>query len=107
MHQLVGERRPSDIPHWHLAQTVVVPELRGRGLGGALLRHQLRHVDARGAAAYLEASSPRNRALYERYGFLPLGVPVELPGGPRIQPMWRRGRSPYSAAARRSPGTAS
>ncbi|UCM91418.1 GNAT family N-acetyltransferase [Streptomyces marincola] len=92
--EAVGRRHPSGVPHWHLSQTVIVPELRGRGLGGALLRHHLDRVDEERAAAYLEASTPRSQALYERYGFLALGAPVELPdGGPRLQPMWREGRS--------------
>lgn len=38
---------------------------------------------------YLEASTPRNRALYERHGFRDHGEPIPLPDGPRLQPMWR------------------
>ncbi|GGZ30193.1 GNAT family N-acetyltransferase [Streptomyces poonensis] len=90
VNELVGERHPAGVSYWYLAQIVVVPELRGRGLGGALLRHQLERVDEQGTAAYLEASSPRNRVLYERHGFRALGGPVVLPdGGPLLQPMWR------------------
>lgn len=91
--QAVAARHPA-APHWYLAQTAVVPALRGRGLGGALLRHHLARVDQEGTAAYLEASTPRNQALYARCGFRPLGAPVVLPDqGPRLQPMWRAGRS--------------
>ncbi|MBL1067510.1 GNAT family N-acetyltransferase [Streptomyces sp. 7-21] len=91
------ERHPAHVPHWYLAQTVVVPEWRGRGYGGALLRHQLARADEESAAAYLEASSPRNQALYERHGFRPLGEPVRVPGGGlTVQPMWRQGRSPHA-----------
>ncbi|GAB2919415.1 GNAT family N-acetyltransferase [Micromonospora polyrhachis] len=96
--ELTGQRHPRHEPHWYLQQILVVPALRGHGLGGALLRHQLARADAAGVPAYLEASSPRNRALYERYGFQPLGDSIALPeDGPRLQPMWRPlriGRAP-------------
>ncbi|WP_199435287.1 hypothetical protein [Qaidamihabitans albus] len=49
-----------------------------------MLREQLRRLPA-----YLEASSPRDRRLYERVGFTDLGDPIEPPDGPRLQPMWR------------------
>jgi GNAT superfamily N-acetyltransferase len=83
-------RHPRREAHWHLQQMVVVPAWRGHGLGGAMLRHQLAKADAAGVGAYLEASSPRNRALYERHGFRAHGDPIWLPdGGPGLQPMWR------------------
>ncbi|RKN04887.1 GNAT family N-acetyltransferase [Streptomyces radicis] len=92
--ELVAARHPADEPHWYLAQMAVVPHQRGRGLGGALLRHGLDRADGEGRAAYLEASSPRNRALYARHGFDPLGDPIPLPdGGPVLQPMWRPARN--------------
>ncbi|WP_165912780.1 GNAT family N-acetyltransferase [Tamaricihabitans halophyticus] len=87
--ELVERRHPRDTPHWYLQQICVLPAYRGTGLGGALLRHQLAEVDAAGHPAYLEASSPRNQALYARHGFQALGAPVELPGGLGLQPMWR------------------
>lgn len=88
--ELTEQRHPRHEPHWHLQQMMVVPRFRGRGLGGAMLRHQLARADATGVATYLEASTPRNRALYERYGFRPLGDPIVLPDdGPHLQPMWR------------------
>ncbi|MDG4786469.1 GNAT family N-acetyltransferase [Micromonospora sp. WMMD1102] len=88
--QLISARHPDRRPHWYLQQMVVLPELRGRGLGGAMLRHQLRRADADGIGSYLEASSPRNRALYQRYGFRSCAEPIRLPdGGPTLQPMWR------------------
>ncbi|RKR90760.1 acetyltransferase (GNAT) family protein [Micromonospora pisi] len=90
VHELTQRRHPRGEPHWYLQQMVVVPECRGRGLGGAMLGYQLARADADRVAAYLEASSPRNRALYERYGFRPLGDPIDLPDdGPGVQPMWR------------------
>ena len=70
----------------------VVPGARGRGLGGALLRDRLVRADAEGMPAYLEASSPRSRALYERHGFRATGDPIHLPDGPPLWPMWRAAR---------------
>jgi len=41
--------------------------------------------------AYLEATSPRNRALYERHGFK---VTEEFTLGPGSPPLWRMWRPP-------------
>jgi predicted N-acetyltransferase YhbS len=70
----------------------VVPGMQGRGLGGALLRERLATADTEGLPAYLEASSPGSKALYERHGFRCVGDPVRLPDGPDIWPMWRAAR---------------
>jgi hypothetical protein len=51
----------------------------------------LTRCDDEGMPAYLEATTERNRALYERHGFVALG-PLELPGGPTMQAMWREPR---------------
>lgn len=91
---LTRARHPEREPYWYLQQMAVVPASRGRGLGTAMLRHQITRADAVGIGVYLEASSPRNRALYERHGFRARGGPIWLPdGGPGIQPMWRDPRS--------------
>ncbi|MFK3980251.1 GNAT family N-acetyltransferase [Micromonospora sp. NPDC050397] len=90
VHELTRRRHPRTEAHWYLQQMVVVPEQRGRGLGAAMLRYRLARADADRVPVYLEASTPRNRALYERHGFHPLGDPIRLPeDGPAIQPMWR------------------
>jgi hypothetical protein len=48
--------------------------------------------DREATGAYLEASSERNRALYERHGF-ELVEAVRLPrGGPPMWTMWREPR---------------
>ncbi len=79
-------RRPS---HWYLAVMGVAPEWQGRGLGTALMRPALETLDAEGLPAYLEASTPRSRALYQRNGFAVTGE-FNLPGdGPPIWQMWR------------------
>jgi GNAT superfamily N-acetyltransferase len=81
---------PSD-PCWYLSLLGVRPSAQGRGLGGRLLTHKLQQIDAVGGAAYLEASSPRNKLLYERHGF-ELLEEFRAEGGPPMYAMWRAPR---------------
>jgi GNAT superfamily N-acetyltransferase len=70
----------------------VEPESQGRGMGSALLYPVLSRCDADGMAAYLEASTPRNRPLYERDGFK---VTDEFKIARGAAPtMWRMWRTP-------------
>ncbi|MEV0050120.1 GNAT family N-acetyltransferase [Saccharopolyspora shandongensis] len=87
--RLVLARHPRGRMHLYLPFLGVLPGRRGAGLGSALLADRLARADAEGVPAYLEASSPRSRPLYERHGFRDLGEPVVLPGGPPVWPMWR------------------
>jgi GNAT superfamily N-acetyltransferase len=87
--ELTEARHPRHVEHLYLPCIGVVPERRSSGLGGALLEHRLAEADEAGLPVYLEASSPENQALYARHGFRAHGEPIELPGGPVIQPMWR------------------
>ena len=68
----MGAARPEE-PHWYLGEIGVGEAARGRGVGAALLERGLARADADGVAAYLESSTPRNRALYARHGFVELG----------------------------------
>ncbi len=70
-------------PHTHLMFLGVSPRAQGRGVGSAMLKQMLAPLDRAGAPAYLECSTPRNVALYERHGFAVSGQ-FELPG----LPMW-------------------
>jgi ribosomal protein S18 acetylase RimI-like enzyme len=76
-------------PAWHLAFLGVTPDRQGTGVGSALLRRVLQRCDERGEAAHLEATSERNRALYERHGFR-LIEEIPLPDGPTAYSMWRK-----------------
>lgn len=79
-------RRPR---HWYLHYLGVVPERQGRGLGGMLIRPVLERCDRERLPAYLEASTERNRALYERNGFA-VTEPFHMPArGPLLRRMWR------------------
>ncbi len=75
-------------PHMHLQILAVMPEAQGRGIGSALMSDMFERADREGTAAYLEATSHRNRALYERHGFEYRG-PIAIPGGPTLHAMWR------------------
>ncbi|HEX3243050.1 MAG TPA: GNAT family N-acetyltransferase [Solirubrobacterales bacterium] len=77
--------------HYYLAVLGVEPESQGRGLGSALMFPILSRCDADGVPAYLEASSPRNRALYERHGF---EVTQEFRVGAGAPPIWGMWRDP-------------
>ena len=77
--------------HYYLAVLGVEPESQGRGLGSALMFPILSRCDAERVPAYLEASSPRNRALYERHGF---EVTKEFRVGAGAPPIWGMWRDP-------------
>ncbi|MGD0453698.1 MAG: GNAT family N-acetyltransferase [Solirubrobacteraceae bacterium] len=55
--------------HYYVRDVGVHPDIQGNGLGSALLRPTLDRCDREGLPAYLEASSERSAALYERLGF--------------------------------------
>ncbi len=82
-------RHPRKPPHWYLAFMGVAPEWQGRGLGTALMQPALEILDEAGTPAYLESSTPRSRALYQRNGFEVTGE-FNLPSaGPPLWQMWR------------------
>jgi GNAT superfamily N-acetyltransferase len=85
------ERGHPSEPHFYLALMGVAPERQGRGLGSLLMHPVLSRCDEEGIPAYLEASTPRNRALYERHGF---AVTAEDTIGRGAPPVWRMWRDP-------------
>jgi GNAT superfamily N-acetyltransferase len=90
--RLIEEHHPKEREHFYLAVLGVEPELQGRGFGSALMRPVVERCDREGIPAYLEASSARSRALYERNGFEVVGE-LRLPkSGPPLWPMWREPR---------------
>jgi GNAT superfamily N-acetyltransferase len=74
--------------HYYLAVVGVEPSWQGKGLGTALMRPMLERCDREGMPAYLEATSERNRACYERNGFA-VTREIPIPGGPTAWAMWR------------------
>ena len=74
--------------HWYLAFLGVDPNMQGRGIGSAMLKHALAIVDAAPRIAYLETASEPNVRLYERFGFEVTGE-VNVPGAPILWGMTR------------------
>jgi GNAT superfamily N-acetyltransferase len=87
----IERKHPRSPLHWYLPIVGVAPVWQGRGYGSALLGPILRRCDEEGQPAYLEASTPRNRALYERHGF---EVIEECRYARDAPPLWRMWREP-------------
>ena len=87
----IERKHPHNPSHWYLPIIGVSPAWQGRGYGAALLRPVLERCDREQTPAYLEASTPRNRALYERHGF---EVIEECTYAADAPPMWRMWREP-------------
>jgi GNAT superfamily N-acetyltransferase len=75
-------------PHYYVRDVGVLPDMQGKGLGSTLLRPTLDRCDREGLPAYLEASSERNAALYERHGFK-LTDELRVGGSPPLRLMRR------------------
>jgi ribosomal protein S18 acetylase RimI-like enzyme len=71
-------------PHLYVYVLGVHPSVRGRGLGGVLLRHAAAIAKAAGVVSHLETSNPENLGLYRRFGFQVTNE-IESHGGP---PVW-------------------
>lgn len=56
-------------PHWHLGPVAIEPCVQRQGIGTALLTAFCLHMDAYGAAAYLETDQPANVQFYQKFGF--------------------------------------
>jgi GNAT superfamily N-acetyltransferase len=86
---MMESNHPDSQPHWYLPVLGVEPARQGRGLGSKLMHPILTRCDSERLGAYLEATSPRNLALYERHVFEVTGE-LRLPrGGPPLWQMWR------------------
>lgn len=75
-------------PHWYLPLIGADPTQQGKGCGSTLLRVGLARCDRDRLPAYLEATHPRNVALYERFGFRAVGR-IKTKTSPVIIPMVR------------------
>jgi GNAT superfamily N-acetyltransferase len=89
----VESKHPPD-PHYYLPFIGVEPEWQGRGFGTALMRPILERCDRERVPAYLEASTPRNRALYERNGFKAVEEVTVAKDSPPLWRMWREPAGP-------------
>jgi GNAT superfamily N-acetyltransferase len=85
--KLIDEHHPPG-SYYFLQFMGVEPASQGRGIGSALVAHVLARCDREGSRAYLDATSPDNKRLYERHGFQAVGE-YAPEGGPPLWPMWR------------------
>ena len=83
-----GDHHPHG-SYWYLQFMGVTPGWQGQGIGSALMAPMLERCDREGAGAYLDATSERNKRLYERHGF-EAEAPFAASGGPPLWPMWRQ-----------------
>ena len=67
LEEAFAEHHPAE-PLYYCKFLSTVPAFQGRGIGSAFLWDMLQRADADELPAYHEATSPRNRALYERHG---------------------------------------
>jgi GNAT superfamily N-acetyltransferase len=84
---MIEAKHPRDT-HYYLPIVGIAPQWQGRGFGSAILRPILERCDRDRIPAYLEASSPRNRALYERHDFAVVEE-IRVKDSPPIWRMWR------------------
>jgi len=89
--EIFAQHHP-DEPLYYCQFLSTVPRYQGRGIGSAFLRAMLERADREGMPAYHEATSPRNRALYERHGYVAQGEFTLPEDGPTLWPMWREPR---------------
>lgn len=85
------ESRHPHTPHFYLPFAGVIPARQGQGIGATLLTPVLERCDRDAVPAYLEASSPVNRRLYERHGFV---VTEAFRFADDAPPLWRMWREP-------------
>lgn len=91
LEETFAEHHPAE-PLYYCNFLSTVPAFQGRGIGSAFLQDMLQRADADELPAYHEATSPRNRALYERHGYVNLGELVLPDAGPTLWRMWRNPR---------------
>lgn len=76
-----------DEPHVHLGPIGVAPGKQGKGVGTALMRRYIEHLEQEKAAGYLETDRAENVEFYKKFGFV-LQRSEELIGTP-VWYMWR------------------
>jgi GNAT superfamily N-acetyltransferase len=91
LEELFGQYHPEE-PLYYCQFLATVPAFQSRGIGSTFLREMLARADRDCLPAYHEATTLRNRALYERHGYVSQGV-FNLPDdGPPLWRMWREPR---------------
>jgi ElaA protein len=74
-----------------VAWVATIPEARGRGAGGAVMRFLLDAADAAGAPEVTLAAQAPAEHFYRDLGFRPAGPIYDVRGIPHRRMVWRRG----------------
>jgi ribosomal protein S18 acetylase RimI-like enzyme len=96
---LKTEKHHPKEPHYYLFAIGALPEMRGQGIGTALISHVLRRCDREQVPAYLENSNPDNLAFYRGHGFEVLEKISFAENAPPLWLMWREPVSPTQAVS--------
>jgi GNAT superfamily N-acetyltransferase len=89
LYERFESNHPSAEPHAYLSLLATHPDLRGRGIGQALLAENLARWDRLGLPSYLESTNPSNDHRYERAGFRRVGGFRAVRDDALISTMWR------------------
>jgi GNAT superfamily N-acetyltransferase len=89
LYERFESNHPAEPAHAYLSLLATHPGHRGKGVGQALLRENLREWDALGVATYLESTNPANDHRYVRAGYHPVGGFEAVRDGAPITTMWR------------------
>lgn len=91
--QKIDTRHPKQA-HYYLSCLGVNRDLRGRGIGTALLEPMLYRSDNEGRGCYLETTLERSVSFYQRFGF---SVTETLLIGPEKIKVWLMWRNPIKS----------
>ncbi|WP_017316599.1 GNAT family N-acetyltransferase [Mastigocladopsis repens] len=75
-------------PHCEVLWIALVPEARGKGIGGSLLQPVINYSNAKKVGCYLVSSNPRNISFYEKHGFRRVS-PIQINDTHFMTGMWR------------------
>ena len=81
---------PTEWPFYQLVAVVTKKEKQGLGIGGALLKEQIDHLDAIGVGTYLEASTPyHGGGVYGKFGYQFYSDLMNFADGIALYPLYR------------------
>jgi len=81
---------PTDWPFYQLVAVVTKKEKQGLGIGRALLKQQLDHLDEIGIGTYLEASTPyHGGGVYGKFGYQFWSELMNFADGIDLYPLYR------------------
>ncbi|TCO52841.1 hypothetical protein [Actinocrispum wychmicini] len=89
---LQAVHHPMGRPHYYISFGGVDPDHQRHGAISVLGDALLKRADDEEMATYTEASSAGGTFAALRWGFVEVGVRIDIPDGPSLRPMWREPR---------------